>query len=65
MTYESTFTLLHMNSQWVFKGKEKMMTFQNKHCHYIYMYNFLYVIRTNSMVWTKRWKLIKNIDNYI
>lgn len=33
MTNESTFTLLHMNSQWVFKGKEKMMTFQNKHCH--------------------------------
>lgn len=32
MTYESTFTLLHMNSQWVFKGTEKMMKFQNKHC---------------------------------
>lgn len=26
------------------------------------MYNFLNVIRTNSMVWTMRWKLIKNID---
>lgn len=31
MTYESTFILMHMNSQWVIKGTEKIK--QNKHCH--------------------------------